>query len=92
MILLLEQDMQFWSGGYFTFSGYTMQKQIAPIDAVCIPGPETTKIQKSPKINLCKNSAAATKWCESTELYIFIPIWVNLIECQGHGYISWNKS
>ena len=56
MILWLEQDRQFLLGGYFTFSGYPMKKWIVPINAARIPWPETTKIQKSPKIDEDKTS------------------------------------
>ena len=58
MILWLDWDTQFLL--CFAFSGYSMKKQIVPIDAACFSWPETTKIWKSPKINLRKNSAMVT--------------------------------
>ena len=63
--------MQFLSGGYFAFSGYPTKKRIVPIDAACFPSPETTKIQKSPKINLSKHSATAMTRSLSPEKHVY---------------------
>ena len=45
MILCLEQDSQFLSGGYFAFSGYSVkekkEKSIASTDAACFLWSET---------------------------------------------------
>ena len=61
-----EQDTQFWSGGYFAFSGYPIkkkrEKEMVSIDAARFAWSETTKKWKSPKIDSRKNSATATKY------------------------------
>ena len=59
--------MQFLSGGYFAFSGYPIKKKVGvvPFDAAHFAWSETTKIRKSPNIDLRKNSAMATTCIKS---------------------------
>ena len=55
-------NTQFLSGEYFAFSAYPMKKRTVPIDATRFPWPETTKIRKSPNVDLSRNFAMSTMW------------------------------
>ena len=90
-ILRLEWDTQFSSGRYFAFSGYPMKKQIVPIDTAHFSWPEATKIQKSPKIDLHKNSMMAMINYINLKDKMWLPKWQGNLKWSGTQFVSWKK-
>ena len=73
MIYVFEQNMQFLLGGFFCiFWGPYKKIWIEPVDAACFSWSETTKVKKSPKINLRQNSTIVTLLYLNLGILIFI--------------------